>query len=110
MANINLGAIVSDSHNNNSLEKKSFLHNSLLQQLLTGFVIVGGAMIGGISRLINGGSFIEIAGGLPWFRSGNKKQKSKKNPGNRKHLFFRIIHRTNFILVSKILTFKFCFR
>lgn len=55
MANINVGAI-----------------------LLTGFVVVGGAMIGGISRLFNGGSFIEVAaGGLPWFRSGNKKQKSE---------------------------------
>lgn len=54
MANINVGAI-----------------------LLTGFVVVGGAMIGGISRMLNGGSFVEIAGGLPWFRTGNKKQKRK---------------------------------
>lgn len=45
--------------------------------LLTGFVIVGGAMIGGISRLINGGNFIEVVGGLPWFKSGHKKQKGK---------------------------------
>lgn len=52
MANVNMGAL-----------------------LLTGFVIVGGAMIGGISRLLSGGSFIEIAGNLPWLRSGTKKQK-----------------------------------
>lgn len=52
MANVNLGAV-----------------------LLTGFVVVGGAMIGGISRLLNGGSFIEIAGSLPWAKGGNKKQK-----------------------------------
>lgn len=50
MANVNVGAL-----------------------LLTGFVIVGGAMIGGISRLVNGGSFLEVAGNLPWFR--NKKQR-----------------------------------
>ena len=56
MANVNMGAL-----------------------LLTGFVVVGGAMIGGISRLLSGGSFIEIAGNLPWFRSGTKKQKCKKN-------------------------------
>lgn len=54
MANVNVGAL-----------------------LLTGFVVVGGAMIGGISRLVNGGSFIEIAGNLPWFQSASKKQKSK---------------------------------
>jgi hypothetical protein len=54
MANINMGAI-----------------------LLTGFVVVGGAMIGGISRLLSGGNFVEIAGALPWFRSGQKKQKSE---------------------------------
>lgn len=42
--------------------------------LLTGFLVVGGAMIGGISRLFNGGSFIEIIGGMPWFRAHNKKQ------------------------------------
>lgn len=51
LANINLGAL-----------------------MLTGVVVVGGAMISGISRLVNGGSFIEVAGGIPWFR--NKKQKS----------------------------------
>lgn len=56
MANVNVGAI-----------------------LLTGFVVIGGAMIGGISRMLNGGSFVEIAGGpgFPWFRTGNKKQKRK---------------------------------
>lgn len=54
MANVNLGAI-----------------------LLTGFVVVGGAMIGGISRLLNGGNFIEIAGSLPWFRTRNMKQKRR---------------------------------
>ena len=52
MANVNIGAV-----------------------LLTGFEIIGGAMIGGISRMLSGGSFIEIAGNLPWFRSGTKKQK-----------------------------------
>lgn len=52
MANVNVGAV-----------------------LLTGMVVLGGSLIGGISRLINGGSFIEITGGLPWFRSGNKKNK-----------------------------------
>lgn len=51
MANVNVGAL-----------------------LLTGFVIVGGAMIGGISRLVNGGSFLEVIGnGLPFLR--NKKQR-----------------------------------
>lgn len=54
MANINVGAV-----------------------LLTGIVIFGGAMIGGIGRLINGGSFLEVVGGLPWFKSGSKRQKSK---------------------------------
>lgn len=49
--------------------------------MLTGFVVLGGAMISGISRLMNGGSFIEVAGGIPWFR--NKKQKSI----SRIHLF-----------------------
>jgi hypothetical protein len=52
MANVNVGAV-----------------------LLTGIVIIGGAMIGGIARMFNGGSFIEVAGNLPWFRS--KKQKRK---------------------------------
>lgn len=54
MANINVGALI-----------------------LTGFVIFSGALIGGISRLVNGGNFIEIAaGGFPWLRNGLKKQKS----------------------------------
>jgi hypothetical protein len=56
MANVNVGAV-----------------------LLTGFVIVGGAMIGGISRLLSGGNFIEVAGNLPWFRTGPKKQKREKS-------------------------------
>lgn len=55
MANINVGAI-----------------------LLTGVVVVGGAMIGGIARLLNGGNFIEIVGGLPWFKSGKKKQRDSE--------------------------------
>lgn len=55
MANVNVGAI-----------------------LLTGIVVVGGAMIGGIARLLNGGNFIEIVGGLPWFKSGNKKHRDSK--------------------------------
>lgn len=53
MANVNVGAI-----------------------LLTGIIVVGGAMIGGIARLINGGSFLEVYG-LPWFKSRNKRQKGK---------------------------------
>lgn len=49
--------------------------------LLTGMVLFGGSLIGGISRLVKGGSFIEITGGLPWFRSGNKKtDDSMSNP------------------------------
>lgn len=54
MANINVGAV-----------------------LLTGIVIVGGAMIGGIGRLINGGNFIEVYGNsIPWLKSDyNKRQK-----------------------------------
>lgn len=55
MANINVGAV-----------------------LLTGIVVVGGAMIGGIARLLGGGSFIEIIGGLPWFRSRDKKQRESE--------------------------------
>lgn len=53
MANINVGAVI-----------------------LTGVVIFGGTLIGGIGRLINGGSFLEVVG-LPWFKSGSKKQKSE---------------------------------
>jgi len=45
--------------------------------LLTGFVVVGGAMIGGISRLLSGGNFIEIAQSVPWLRNGPKKHKSE---------------------------------
>jgi hypothetical protein len=53
MANVNVGAVI-----------------------LTGIVIVGGAMIGGISRLMNGGSFLEVYGNaLPWLKTGNKRQK-----------------------------------
>ncbi|KAG5669734.1 hypothetical protein PVAND_000028 [Polypedilum vanderplanki] len=53
MANVNVGAV-----------------------LLTGIVIIGGTMIGGIGRLLNGGSFLEIYGGaFPWLKSGNKRQK-----------------------------------
>jgi hypothetical protein len=53
MANVNMGAV-----------------------LLTGIVIIGGAMIGGIGRLLNGGSFLEVYGsGLPWFKTAQKKQK-----------------------------------
>lgn len=54
MANINAGALV-----------------------LTGLVVFGGSLIGGIARMWNGGSFLEVAGNLPWFRSGIKKQKRK---------------------------------
>jgi hypothetical protein len=52
MANINIGAV-----------------------LLTGIVVVGGAMIGGISRLLNGGSFIEVSQGWPFKATRNKQQK-----------------------------------
>jgi hypothetical protein len=62
MANINVGAV-----------------------LLTGIVIIGGTLIGGIGRLINGGNFIEINGNnIPWLKTGNKKQKGEL----RKLLFF----------------------
>ena len=53
MANVNVGALV-----------------------LTGIVVVGGAMIGGIGRLLSGGSFLELYGNaFPWLKSGQKKQK-----------------------------------
>lgn len=53
MANVNVGAV-----------------------LMAGIIIVGGATISGISRLINGGSFLEVYG-LPWFKSNTKRQRRK---------------------------------
>lgn len=55
MANVNVGAVI-----------------------LTGFVIVGGAMIGGIARLLNGGSFIEIYQGWPFFKNTKSKQQKRE--------------------------------
>jgi hypothetical protein len=55
MANINVGAV-----------------------LLTGIVIFGGAMIGGIGRLFNGGSFVEITQGLPFFKPARSKQQKRE--------------------------------
>lgn len=55
MANVNVGAVI-----------------------LTGIVIVGGAMIGGISRIINGGSFIEVTQGWPFLKTTKNKQQKRK--------------------------------
>lgn len=55
MANVNVGAVI-----------------------LTGIVIVGGAMIGGISRVFNGGSFIEVTQGFPFFKTTKNKQQKRE--------------------------------
>lgn len=62
MANINVGAV-----------------------LLTGIVVVGGAMIGGISRLFNGGSFVEVTQGWPFLKASRNKQQKRKF-----QIFFKI--------------------
>lgn len=56
MANVNVGAVI-----------------------LTGIVVVGGAMIGGIGRLLNGGSFIEIYQGFPFLKTTRNKQQKRES-------------------------------
>lgn len=46
--------------------------------IFTGIVILMGATIGGISRVLNGGNFLEIIKGNPWGGPRNKKQRKSE--------------------------------
>lgn len=54
--------------------------------LLTAMVLLGGSLIGGISRLVNGGSFMEVL--LP---SGSSRPGSKKKDEPEESSWWRII-------------------